>query len=149
MPTRLALTAVTISVAVLFLSCQTRMLRHDQQVAATRAEAFLRHAVVERDFPSAYAMLREEDRQQTTQAAFVDIIKREHPKGYPTGVRATEYEPVLGQAAVQIFLVGENDGEKFYYRVPMVGTVDSGYSPNGLFRGPQPYPASGLRKPLK
>ena len=93
-------------------------------------------------------MLRDEARTRVSEATLADAIKKQHPNGYPTSVRATEYEPVPGQAAIQIFLSGDNGSEQFYYRVPLVGTVDTGYSPDGVFRGTGPYPASSLRQRL-
>ena len=128
--------------------CKAHVLHHDQHVAAKEAETFLRHAVVEQDFAAAHGMLREDARQRVSEAALADAVKQQHVNGYPTSVRAIEYEPVPGQAAIQIFLLGENSSEKFYYRVPLVGTVDSGYSPDGVYRGTGPYPSSSLRQRL-
>lgn len=145
---RLARIGALLSVG-LALSCSARVLRHDEAVAAAQAEAFLAHAVVEQDFGAAHRMLRDEARLRVSEAALSDAVRQQHPHGYPTSVRATEYEPVPGQAAIQIFLIGERDSEKFYYRVPMVGTVESGYSPDGVYRGSGPYPASSLRQALR
>ena len=133
---------------VLALSCTPRMLRHDQTAAAAKAEEFLVHAVVKQDFGAAHRMLRGDAKLRVTEAALADAMRQQHLHGYPTSVRATEYEPVPGQAAIQIFLIGERDSEKFYYRVPMVGNVASGYSPEGFYRGSGPYPASSLRQAL-
>ena len=133
---------------VWILSCTARVLRHDQSVAAAEAEEFLVIAVVKQDIATAYRMLRDETRQAVSETAFADIVKQQHPTGYPIAVRATEYEPVPGQAAIQIFLVGERDSERFYYRVPLVGTVDAGYVVDGFYRGNGPYPPSTLRQAL-
>jgi hypothetical protein len=131
------------------LDCTARILRHDERVAADRAEEFLTHAVVKQDFVAAYQMLSESGKNNVSQTALVDIVRKQHPNGYPASVRAIEFEAVPGQPAVQVFLLGETDSEKFYYRVPLVGTVDQGYSPDGIYRGRGPYPQSPLRQPLR
>jgi hypothetical protein len=144
---RLAKISALVSVVLAF-SCTARLLRHNQAVAAAKAEEFLAHAVVKHDFGAAHRMLRDDAKLRVSEAALADVVRQQHPHGYPRSVRATEYEPVPGQAAIQIFLIGERDSEKFYYRVPMVGTVGSGYSPDGFYRGSGPYPASSLRQAL-
>jgi len=128
--------------------CRAQVLRHDQHIAAEQAQLFLQRLVIEQDVPSAHAMLREQDKGQLTLAQLKDVVSKEHQQGYPDKVWAIEFEPVPGQAAIQIFLAGENRREKFYYRVPMVGTVDSGYHPAGFYRGNGPYPSSSLRQKL-
>jgi hypothetical protein len=142
--TLVALALVAASAA----GCTARILRHDQNVAAARAEEFLTHAVVEQDFAAAHQMFGDEAKQRVSQAALADLVRQQHPKGFPTSVRAIEFEPVPGQAAIQIFLLGESPSEKFYYRVPLVGTVEDGYSPDGIYRGNGPYPTSPLRQRL-
>lgn len=141
-------TGTLVIVALLSTACTFRALRHDQHVAAVEAEEFARRILIERNIPSAYEMVRAEDRQQLPLATLQDAVLKAHAGGYPTSVRATEFEPVLGQPAIQVFLVGETASEKFYYRVPMVGTVDSGYHPSGFYRGSGPYPPSQIRQSL-
>jgi hypothetical protein len=94
--------------------------------------------VVEQNYHAAYMMAREQDRATLSEEQFVAILKQTHPTGFPVSVVATEYQPVPGQPAIEIFLQGRNEKEAFYYRVPMVGTVDEGYFPKGLFRSSQP-----------
>ena len=142
------LVIVALVASVFAAGCTARLLRHDQNVAAARAEEFLTHAVLKQDIAAAHLMLREQTKEKFTHAALAKVVQQQHPKGYPTSLRAIEYEPVPGQAAIQIFLFGENPSEKFYYRVPLVGTVDEGYSPDGIYRGNGPYPPSALRQPL-
>lgn len=50
---------------------------------------------------------------------------------------------------MNIFLVGEVDSEKFYYRLVMAGTQDAGYKVAGFWRGSGPYPTSKLRHSLQ
>lgn len=129
---------------LILTSCILRALRHDQHVAAARAHEFLKLAVVDRSLDHAYALIKEEDRRAVSLTAFGEAVRSAHPDGFPTRLRALAYEPVRGQALINIFLVGENSGLRFYYRIPMVGTVDTGYAPGGLFRVEHPPPASAL-----
>ena len=131
------------------MACKAQVLHHDEDVAAAKATAFVTAAVVKQDWDAAYMMMREEDRRTVALARFTEVMKTAHPSGFPTEVHATEFEPVPGQPAIQIFLEGRNGKERFYYRVPLVGTSSRGYFPQGLFRGNMPYPKSGLRRPLK
>jgi hypothetical protein len=133
---------------VLVPGCKSQALRHDPQLAAMKAELFLKHAILEKDFAAAHRMLREDTQQKLSELTIADAVKKQHSKGYPQSIQATEYEPVPGQAAVQIFLHGNNGSEQFYYRMPMAGTIDDGYFPEGLFRGNRPYPKSNLRSKL-
>ncbi len=128
--------------------CRAQLLRHDERVAAQQAQLFVERLVINRDAGSAHAMLADSARAQFTVAVLQDVVSKQHPQGYPDKVWASEFEPVPGQAAIQIFLTAENAREKFYYRVPMFGTVDSGYHPAGFYRGSGPYPSSSLRQKL-
>jgi len=128
--------------------CRAQVLRHDQHVAAQQAQSFLEQLVINRDVGSAHAMLADSAKAEITVAVLQDVVSKQHPQGYPDKVWAAEFEPVPGQAAIQIFLTGENAREKSYYRVPVFGTVDSGYHPAGFYRGSGPYPSFSLRQKL-
>ncbi|HLG55557.1 MAG TPA: hypothetical protein VI485_09510 [Vicinamibacterales bacterium] len=128
------------------ISCKA--IRHDEHVAAAKAEEFLRVAVIDRNSAAAYAMLSLEARTSIKESTFVETVEKMHPNGYPAIVRATEYEPVPGQSAIQVFLEGESGVLKYYYRVAMSGNVDAGYAPSAMFRGNQAYPPSPLRQSL-
>jgi hypothetical protein len=132
---------------IVVAGCRIHALSHDEHVAAAKAEQFLK-AVVDRDPAAAYAMLSLEARKSVSESTFADTVQKMHADGYPPSVRATEYEPVPGEPAMQIFLEGEAAATRFYYRVPMAGTGASGYLPNGIYRGNQPYPRSPLRHAL-
>jgi hypothetical protein len=131
------------------LQLEVKVLRHDQNVAARKALAFAKAAILEQDFEAAHGMVREEDQKEITKERLEEVVKSGHPTGRPTELRAIEFEPVPGQPAIQIFLMGKNDKEMFYYRVPVVGTVTDGYFPQGLFRGSGPYPQTALRQKLR
>jgi hypothetical protein len=117
------------------------------QVAAAGAEAFARQAVVERDFAKAYAMLPEGERRLTPLDVFTEGIRSQHPRGFPTTVRATEYE--LKPEGVLVYLVGEGTAESFLYRIPMVSRGQTAYFPVGFVRDDPAQPHSPARQRLR
>jgi hypothetical protein len=68
---------------------------------------------------------------------------------YPISLTAEEFEPMPGQKGMNIFLYGENESEKFFYRLTMEGTTGMGYEVSGIYRGSGPYPPSKSRQRLK
>jgi hypothetical protein len=71
-----------------------------------------------------------------------------HPGAYPKNVKATEYEPMPGEKAIYIFLLGDNSGERFYYRLILEGTAKTPYKVLRLDRAGDPYPPSSEKKRL-
>lgn len=130
-------------------SCAPRIrtLRHDPTIAAREAQAFVEAAFVEQNFKHARTYMSAEMRKHPLSEIEASAGKI-HPKGHPTTVSATEFEPIPGQAAMNIFLVGDAESEKFYYRVVMAGTADEGYTVAGFWRGSGPHPPSKLRQTL-
>ncbi|MBU2601165.1 MAG: hypothetical protein KKA32_03230 [Actinobacteria bacterium] len=63
-------------------------------------------------------------------------------------VEATEYEPVLGQAALSIFLTGRTTQETYPYLVLVTGTADAGYLVSDFRLVTGPDPPSDLRQKL-
>lgn len=49
---------------------------------------------------------------------------------------------------MNIFLMGDNPDENFYYRLVMEGTASTGYKVAGIFRGNKRYPDSADKKKL-
>jgi hypothetical protein len=137
-------------VLILFISgCVTaRVLHHDPLMAAMEAQKFADAAFVQHDPQKAYDLSSDGMKQSHSLEEFTGILENLHPTGYPSEVTATEYEPILGQAAMSIFLEGQNENENFYYRLVMKGTSDEGYRVDGFYRGNGPYPESSLRMPL-
>ncbi|MGH9881917.1 MAG: hypothetical protein ACRD6N_10810 [Pyrinomonadaceae bacterium] len=119
---------------------------HDQDKAATRAISFAKEAFIDLNQPEAYGFLSEEVRSNLSLDKFIDVIGQMHPRSFPRVVVATEYEPVPGQKAMMIWLVGENEGEKFDYQMAMSGT-SAGYQVTAVYRVAEKSP-SQLRKPL-
>lgn len=124
-----------------------RIIHHDEDMAADRALEFAEVGFVQQDYTKAYFLLAENGKMPFQK--FSNVIGQIHPNGFPTAIKAIEYEPMPGQEAMNIFLYGEDSGEKFYYRVVMQGTKEADYKVFAFYRGNGPYPPSKLRQPLK
>lgn len=125
---------------------------HDEDAAAKKAVEFAKVAFIVHDDATAYPLLGEELRHSVSPEKYADAIKQMHPSGFPAKVTATQFEPIPGQRALSIVLVGENGEQKFFYRFVMVGTADAGYAVGGFFRSNGPYPGSASihgAKPLQ
>ena len=121
---------------------------HRPDMAANSAVEFARAAFVEKDDGKAFKLLWDGGRQPVSREWLAESVRKMHPNGYPTEVKAIEYEPVPGQPAMSIYLRGTNGSEEFLYRLLLQGTSDTGYKVSDFFRGNGPYPTSPLRKPL-
>ncbi len=127
---------------------QVHMMSHRPDMAATAAEEFARVAFVEQDSRRAYDLTADELKKAWTLDVFVKNMTELHHSRYPSQVAATDYEPIPGQPAMNVFLRGQNGDEEFYYRFTMLGTEERGYRVMGFFRGSGPYPPSPSRKSL-
>lgn len=125
-----------------------RVLEHRPGMAAAQAETWARAAFVEQDAQRAYDLFWEEGKKRVTRDWIAEGIVEMHPNRYPSEIHATEYEPILGQPAMMIFLRGSGSGEEFHYRLILHGTVQTDYRVSDFFRGSGPYPPSPVRKPL-
>lgn len=130
------------------ISC-VQMLVHDEVDAAKAANEFANTAFIEKDYQKTYLLFADVAKKSVTLDNFSNAISNMHPTGFPTEVRATEFEPASGQKGMSIFLKGKNEKEEFYYRFYMAGTKLEGYKVGGFFRGNGPYPPSKLRKSLE
>ncbi len=121
---------------------------HDPTVAAKAAKAateFAQTAFVDRDYPKAHASMAPRARTAISLEKLTSTIPAMHPKAYPTVLAATEYEPIPGQQAMNIFVKGEGGGEEFFYRLAMEGDSGSGYRVAGFARGNGPNPSKNKR----
>lgn len=100
---------------------------HDAELASRRAEEFARLVFVEQNLEKGYAMLADGTKRYVSIGQFKEVIAKLHPNGYPRTVRATEHEPMKGEKAIYIYLVGDNSGHYFNYRLTMEGTAATGY----------------------
>ena len=92
-----------------------------------RAEEFARLVFVEQNLEKGYAMLADGTKRYVSIGQFKEVIAKLHPNGYPRTVRATEHEPMKGEKAIYIYLVGDNSGHYFNYRLTMEGTAATDY----------------------
>ena len=125
------------------------VLNHDEDQAAAKAKEFAEVAFVQREYKKAYDLLWEETKKHVSFEQFLDVVNKMHPNAHPAQVAAIEFEPLPGQAGMNIYLKGKNGKEEFFYRFGMAGTKESGYKVSGIFRGNGPYPPSKLRRALK
>jgi hypothetical protein len=121
------------------------VLVHDQNGAATAAEQFAQVAFVTKDTNAAHALLEPQTGRSLPLASFSEAIAKMHPGGFPNSVKAEAYEPLPGQAGMNVFLLGQNANETFYYRFLMVGDKVSGYKVAYLGRGNGPHPSANKR----
>ncbi len=127
---------------------QVNKFNHEPTMAGRKAQQFADTAFVERNLLTAYDLLSQNTRKSLSLEQFKDVVSKMHPSHYPPSVAATEYEPLMGQKAMNIYLQGRGSTEKFYYRFVMEGTKESDYMVGGLWRNDSPYPPSNMRKPL-
>jgi hypothetical protein len=116
-------------------------------MAALGAVSFAKESFIDLNQPVAYGLLSEGMQRRLSEDQFINLVAEMHPKAFPRVVTATEYEPVPGQDAVNIFLYGENGDKKFHYRLTMRASAYGGYNVASLFRIAAPTP-SPSRKPL-
>jgi hypothetical protein len=122
--------------------------KHDPAGAGKKAEEFAQIAFVKQDSENGYALLADGTRRYVSREQFKQVLAKLHPRGYPKNVKASEYEPMAGEKAIYIFLIGENSGERFYYRLTLEGTATTPYKVLRLDRASEPYPPSSEKKSL-
>ena len=133
--------------AVGLLGC-IESVEHDPAGAGKKAEEFAQVAFVKQDIENGYGLLADGTRRYVSREQFKQVLAKLHPRAYPKNVKASEYEPMAGEKAIYIFLMGENSGERFYYRLTLEGTATTPYRILRLDRSTEPYPASSDKKKL-
>jgi hypothetical protein len=146
---RLTKNSLAIVVLVSSLACTFFVSQQNPEKAAASATEFAEVAFVERNIDKAYDLLDPEFQTYATKKKFAEVLAAINSPTSPTTVTATEFESIPNQEGVNIFLIGENKDEKFYYRLPMKGTEEKGYKVAGIFRGKDQYEPSALRRPLQ
>lgn len=137
-----------ILIGVMLSSC-LYYINHNEDMAAVESVKFAKAAFVEQNFVKAHGMLPKETDAKFTSDSLKDMVTKMHPNSYPKTITAIEFERLPGKKAMLIYLYGENEEEKFYYRLTMAGTSDSGYKVYELYRKMEPYsPSSELRAKL-
>jgi hypothetical protein len=112
---------------------------HDPAMAGKKAEEFAQIV-----FP----LLSDGTRRYVSREQFKAVLAKLHPRAYPKNVTASEYEPMPGEKAIYVFLIGDNSGERFYYRLTLEGTATTPYRVLRLDRAGEPYPPSSEKKRL-
>jgi hypothetical protein len=133
--------------AIGLMSCMDTV-QHDASSAAKKAEEFARAVFVRQDIETGYPLLADGTKRYVSQDQFKVVVEKLHPQGFPKTVTALEYEPMPGEKAIYIFLIGDRAGEHFYYRLTMEGTASTGYKVLRFDRSLQPYSPSNDRKRL-
>jgi hypothetical protein len=91
--------------------------------------------LIEKNFSKGYELLDAGGKRHVSRDKLEETITRLHPRGYPARVTAKEYQPMPGENAIWIYLVGQNSEDQFQYRATMkadgngdykVLTLDSG-----------------------
>jgi hypothetical protein len=136
--------------AGLLFACD-QPVEHDPKAAGKRAEEFAQVVFVRQDFDRGYAMLSESGKRYVPPEKFKETVIKSHPGNYPTKIAATEYEPMLGEKAIYIYISGENAGEQFNYTLTLDGAAANDYKVTRFSRGAHTggYDAGGSRQPLK
>jgi hypothetical protein len=118
-----ALTALLLT--VLGLTGCAKSTKQDENVGAQRAIEFARIVLVNKDFDQGYELLSDNGKRHISSAKFRETMIRLHPRGFPTGVTAKEYQPMPGENALWIYLSGENP--EMHYRMTMEATASGDY----------------------
>jgi hypothetical protein len=110
---------------VVWLTGCAKSTKQDESVAAQRAIEFARIVLVNKDFDQGYELLSDSGKRHISPAKFRETMIRLHPRGFPTGVTAKEYQPMPGENALWIYLSGENP--EIHYRMTMEATASGDY----------------------
>lgn len=132
---------------ILTCSCVS-YIHHDEDLAASAAVKFAKVAFVERDYENARKLLPPEVDQNFDTEKLKQFIEKMHPTHFPAVVTATDYEPLPGTKSLNIYLVGEGNGDRIYYRLTLGGTSATGYKVYTLYSNATPFPPSAQRNQL-
>ena len=135
----------TVALAIASCSPNITVVNHSPSLAVQEAQTFAQTALIKHDFQKAYELFGESGKTLTSFDQFTEALRSCHPIAFPLSVTATEYEPIHGQRGMNIYLLGENGNEKFYYRFSMEGVKETGYKVCGFWRHDGPYPPSSSR----
>jgi len=143
-------TIISITLALAFvISCTASVIHHDEDMAAKTAIEFSKVAIVQHNIQNGYSLMSDNAKKTVSLEQYSQVFSQMHPSLYPLFLTAKEFEPMPGQKGMNIFLYGENGSERFFYRLTMEGTKETGYKVSGIYRGSGPYPPSKLRQTLK
>jgi hypothetical protein len=112
---------------VVWLTGCAESTRQDENLAAQRAIEFAQIVLVNKNFDQGYELLSEGGKRHISLAKFKETMTRLHPRGFPTGVTAKEFQPMPGENALWIYLTGQNPEDQFHYRLTMEATASGDY----------------------
>ena len=113
--------------------------KHSPDEAASVATDFASTLIVEQDATSR-SMTDRESRPEGFDAARLRGIAERTPRyGEITEIVAIEFEPVIGESAIDIFLEGLSPAGRVYYRVRILGTMEKGYRPAAFVASDTPF----------
>jgi hypothetical protein len=134
--------------AALFVGCAGSV-QHDQDLAAKRALEFAKVVLIEKDFTRGHAMLGDSGKRHIPMDKLKQTIASMHPRGYPSKVTALEYEPMVGEKAIYIFLSGYTGEELIAYRLTLEGTAATDYKVLKIDQGTGFPTFSNQKRPFK
>ena len=118
--------ALLIFVALLGIGCAGSV-QHDEALAAKRALEFAKVVLIDKDFAKGHAMLSDGGKRHIPLDKLKQTVASMHPRNYPSKVTALEYEPMVGENAIYIFLSGYTGDELISYRLTLEGTAATDY----------------------
>jgi hypothetical protein len=113
--------------AVVWLTGCAESTKQDENLAAQRAIEFAQIVLVNKNFDQGYQLLSDGGKRHISLAKFKETMTRLHPRGFPTGVTAKEYQPMPGENALWIYLSGQHPEDQFHYRLTMEATASGDY----------------------
>lgn len=103
-------------------ACYYQSFKHSPSLAAASATEFAQVAFVEQNVDKAFSLLHPDFQAYGTKEKLSQVLTTMNTPTAPRTITTTDYEPVIGQEVMIIYLTGENGAEKFYYRILMKGT---------------------------
>ena len=116
---------MTYSLVVMLVAGCSKSTKHDENLAGKRAIEFAQVVLINKNLDQGYELLAPGGKRHISLEKFKETVTRLHPRGLPTKVTTKEYQPMPGENAIWIYLVGQNSEDQFQYRLTMEAT-DSG-----------------------
>jgi hypothetical protein len=101
--------------------------KHDEALAAKRALEFAKVVFIEKNFFKGHEMLSDGGKRHIPLDKLKQTVVSMHPREYPKKITALEYEPMVGEKAIYIFLSGNTGEDLISYRLTLEGTATTDY----------------------
>lgn len=122
---------------------------HDEALAAKRALEFAKVVLIEKDFVKGHEMLADGGKRHIPLDKLKETVASMHPRAYPKKVTALEYEPMVGEEAIYIFLSGNTGEDLISYRLTLQGTAATDYKVLKIDQGMGFPTFSNQKRPFK